>query len=209
MKIIKTCKYVLSEKSLEEDIDKFMRDAKNGAYQYDYKYGQEGLKLIKAYFRMVEDEFKKQNYAVARACYKKLMFFLLQTEYNYFNYEDIVGKLNFEKFIANYFTCLIKTCAVDELFKEYLEYLRVTEDYYFESADKTILTGLLEEEKERFVSLIEKESETIKEDDYAMHNLIYFQLDLAMAKKDKNKYDAICEKYEKIVGKEQKEEFEP
>ena len=56
MKITKT--YSLSEKTLEKDIGKFMRDAKKGAYQYDYKYGQEGLKLIKAYFRMIEEEFK-------------------------------------------------------------------------------------------------------------------------------------------------------
>lgn len=57
MKIIKT--YTLSEKTLEKDIDKFIRDAKNGKYQYDYKDGQEGLKILKAYFRMIEQELKK------------------------------------------------------------------------------------------------------------------------------------------------------
>ncbi len=81
MKITKT--YSLSEKSLEKDIDKFIRDAKKGAYQYDYKYGQEGLKLIKAYFRMIEEEFKNQNFQVARVCYKKLLLFLLQRYYEY------------------------------------------------------------------------------------------------------------------------------
>ncbi len=106
MKIIKTYSYALSEETLEKDIDKFICNAKKGAYQFDYKYGQEGLKTLKAYFRMIEDEFKKQNYVVARVCYKKLMFLLLQTDYNYFDYEDIVGKLNFEKFISNCFTCL-------------------------------------------------------------------------------------------------------
>lgn len=58
MKITKT--YSLSEKTLEKDIDKFIRDAKKGAYQYDYKYGQDGLKLIKTYFRLIEEEFKKR-----------------------------------------------------------------------------------------------------------------------------------------------------
>ena len=43
MKVTKN--YSLSEKTLEKDIDKSIRDAKKGAYQYDYKYGQEGLKL--------------------------------------------------------------------------------------------------------------------------------------------------------------------
>jgi hypothetical protein len=59
MKIIK--KYVLSKKTLEKDIDKFIRDAKKGAYQYDYKYDQEGLKILKAYFRMIEQELKKSK----------------------------------------------------------------------------------------------------------------------------------------------------
>ncbi len=206
MKIIKT--YALSKDSLEEDIDGFIRSAKKGAYQYDYKYGQEGLKLIKAYFRMIEIEFKKQNFTTAKSCYKKLMFLLLQMEYNYFNYEDIVGKMNFEKFIGNYFTCLIKLSNVEELFKEYLEYLKVKEDYYFESANRIILTQLPEKEKNEFVKLGEVESEKVGEEEYAMHDLIYFQLELAKANKNKEKYIEICEKYKKIVDEEQKEEYE-
>ncbi len=71
MKIIKT--YVLSEKTLERDIDKFIRDAKRGVYQYDYKYGLEGLKIIKVYFRMIQEEFNKQNYEVCKVCYKKII----------------------------------------------------------------------------------------------------------------------------------------
>ena len=50
MKIVKAYAYQLSENILEKDINKFIRDAKKGAYQFDYKYGQEGLKIIKAYF---------------------------------------------------------------------------------------------------------------------------------------------------------------
>ncbi|MBU4245911.1 MAG: hypothetical protein KKE71_02615, partial [Nanoarchaeota archaeon] len=118
VKVIK--QYTLSEESLEKDIDKFIINAKNGAYHYDYKCGQEGLKLLKAYFRMIEDEFKKQNYAECQKCYKKLMFFLLQNEYNYFDYEDIVGKFNFEKIVANYFLCLINAFSVEDIFKEYM-----------------------------------------------------------------------------------------
>src|SRR3989344_925490 len=175
MKIIK--QYRLSEENLEKDIDNFIRDAKNGEYHYDYKYCQEGLKLIKAYFRMIEEEFKKQNYQIARACYKKLMFLLLQSEYNYFNYEDIVGKLNFDKFLANYFVCLIKHGNIEELFTEYLEYLKIKEDYYFEPVHKTILTNLSEENLKIFVDIVEKEAESIKEEDYAMYDLIYFLLD--------------------------------
>ncbi len=206
MKIAKT--YSLSEKTLEKDIDKFIRNAKKGAYQYDYRYGQEGLKFIKAYFRMIEEEFKKQNFEVARVCYKKLLFFLLQRDYNYFNYEDIISKFNSEKFIGSYFTCLVKTCNVDELFDEYLEYLRIKGDYYFKSAEKTILNELPSEDKMKFIELVQKESEKVKEKDYAMHDLIYFQLDLTKEEKDRKKYNQLCDKFIKIVGPEQKEEFD-
>jgi len=202
MKITKN--YSLSEKTLEKDTDKFIRDAKKGAYQYDYKYGQEGLKLIKAYFRMIEEELKKQNFQVAGACYKKILFFLLQRDYEYFNYEDIMSKFNSEKLVGFYFTSLVKTCTVGELFKEYQDYLKVKEDYYFESADKTILSELSSKDKLEFIRLVEKKSEN----DYAMHDLIYFQLDLAKETKDRKKYDLLCKKFIKIVGPEQKEEFD-
>jgi hypothetical protein len=206
MKTTKT--YSLSEKTLERDMGKFIRDAKNGAYHYDYKYGQEGLKLIKAYFRMLEEGFKKQNFQAARTCYKKLLFFLLQRDYDYFNYEDIMSKFNSEKIVGFYFTCLVKTCNINELFNEYIEYLRIKEDYYFESAEKIMLDELSPENKLKFTELVHKKSEKVKEKDYAMHDLIYFQLDLAKEEKDMKKYNKLCEKYMKIVGPEQKEEFD-
>ena len=208
MKIIKTCSYVLTEESLEKDIDRFIRDAKNGAYQWDYKYEHEGLKTIKAYFRMIEEEFKKQNYDVARACYKKLMFLLLQNKYNYFDYEDIVGKLNFDKFIANYFTCLLKIYNVEELFREYAEYLEVKEGYGFE-ADKIIFAGLSGEDRQKFIIMAEKEAENVKDEEYGKYDLIYFLLEQAKAEKDRVKYDALCDKYEKLLCEEDlKEEFD-
>lgn len=208
MKIIKTYSYALSEKSLELDIDKFIRAAKSGNYQMDHRYGQEGLKIIKAYFRMIQEELNNKNYAVSRICYRKLMYLLLQSEYNYFGYEDIVSKLNFKKFIENYFICLTKLCTIDELFNEYAEYLKVSEDYYFESADKTIIQELPEASLNQFANIVAKVAENIREDNYAMHGLIYFQLVLAKQKKDKEAYYAICDKYKHIIDEEQKEEFD-
>ena len=208
MKIVKTYAYELSEKTLEKDIDKFIRDAKKGAYQFDYKYNQEGLKIIKAYFRMIEIEFKNKNCEVARTCYKKLMFFLLPIDYNYFDYEDIVGKLNFEKFIANYFICSVKLCSVEELFKEYSDYLKIKKEYYFEAAHKILFTNLTEDALRRFTSLVEKETGNVKEKDYAFYDYIYYLLDVAKFRKDKDTYGRLCEKYEKIVGEEQKEAFD-
>jgi len=69
LKIIKKYEYKLSEGNLDKDIDKFIKEAKNGTYQMDHRYGQEGLKIIKACFRMIKDEFKNENYKVARDCY--------------------------------------------------------------------------------------------------------------------------------------------
>ena len=205
MKVIKT--YALSEESIEKDIDNFIKEAKKGVFQYDYKYGQEGLKILKAYFRMLETEFKQNNFAVARICYKKLLSFLLQKEYEYFNYEDIMSKFNSDKMVGIYFTCLIKTCSVEELFKEYLEYLKIKEDYYFESADKALFNELSKNDLDKFNLLVKEQAEKVKEKDYEMYDLIYFLLDLAKSNKNKEEYYQLCEKYEKIVGEEQKEEF--
>ncbi|MEK6817033.1 MAG: hypothetical protein AABY09_05440 [Nanoarchaeota archaeon] len=185
---------------MEKDLDKFIRAAKGGAYQFDYKCGGEGLKLIKAYFRMIEAEYKQDNYAVARACYKNLMFLLLQSDYNYFNYEDIVGKLNFEKFIGNYFTCLIHTCDADELFKEYVEYLKVKVDYGFDSAHVTIINSLPEPSLSRFMELVTKEAENVTEEDYAMHDMIDLLLDMAKSRSNKEEFDRLSKKYEHILG---------
>lgn len=201
MKIIKT--YKLSEDNLEKDIDQFIKDAENGAYQFDYKYGQEGLKLIKVYFRMIEEEFKNQNYAVSRACYKKLMFLLLQSEYNYLGYEDIVGKMNFNKFLANYFICVIKLGSTIDLLNGYIEYLNVKKDYYFEFVHKTIFTNLSEDNLKIFVNLVENKAKNLKKDDYELYDLIYFLLDLARFRKNKEEFNKLCERYKGFVDKDE------
>mgnify|MGYP001611996355 CR=1 FL=1 len=208
MKIKKTYSYALTEETLEKDIDKFIRDAKHCAYQYDYKYQQEGLKLIRAYFRMIEDELKKQNYTVARNCYKKIIFLLLQTEYDYFNYEDIVGKLNFEKYMENYFTCLLKTCSIEELFQEYYEYCKINEVYGFESVHKTIIALLPEDGLNAFATAVTSAAEKVGEEDYGLHNLIYFLLDLAKHRNNRESYNTLCQHYEKIVDIDPQEGFD-
>ena len=201
MKIIKRYDYKLTEETLNKDIDQFIRDAKKGMYQMDHKYEQEGLKLIKAYFRMIEEEFKKGDFKIPRECYKKLMFLLLQTEYNYFDYEDIVGKLNFEKFITYYFTCLIKLCTIEELFKEYVEYLKVKEDYYFGSAETTIMDSLDDKQFATFRKLLEQEAEQVKEKDYAMQDILTFLLDIAKKKEgNEEKFTELAIKFAPVLG---------
>ena len=46
MKITKKYEYKLTEKSLSEDMEKFFDEARNGNYQFDHKYGLEGLRII-------------------------------------------------------------------------------------------------------------------------------------------------------------------
>jgi len=208
MKIIKKYEYKLNEETLEKDIDIFIRDAKKGAYQMDHRYGLEGLKQIKAYFRMIEEEFKKENIQIARVCYKKLMFLLLQSEENYFDYEDIIGKLNFEKFISNYFTCLVKICATEELFRDYLEYLNVKKEYYFEAAEKIITEELSDKDFAQFKELLLVEADKVKKDNYAMQDILTFLLDIAKKKEnDEKKFVELAEKFAPVLGYNNIKEF--
>lgn len=108
-----------------------------------------------------------------------MLFLLLQIEYNYFDYEGIVGKLNFEKLLANYFICLIKLCPIEELFREYIDYLKIKEEYDFESVHRTLFTDLSEGNLKNFTTVVEREAENVKEKDYGLYDLIYCLLDLA------------------------------
>ena len=139
---------------------------------------------------------------------KKLMFLLLQIEYNYFDHEDIVGKLDFEKFIVNYFICLIKLCSIEELFREYYEYLKIKEEYYFESVRKAFFTNLSEDTLKHFTKLVENGAENVREKDHAHYDYIYFPPDLAKFRKDRHTSNLLFKKYEKLVGEEQKKTFD-
>src|SRR3989344_2374678 len=143
MKIKKVIKYELSKNSLEEDIDQFIEEAKLGNFAWDSKYENEGLKIIKAYFRMIQEKFNKNEYDECKNCYHKLILFLLDASRGDnnvdFGYEDLLAKRsdNFDKFIRNYFICLVKACESDELLEKVLEYATKIKEYGFDS-DKEI-----------------------------------------------------------------------
>jgi len=61
MKIIKKYEYKLSKETLDKDIEQFIKETRKGAYTQDYKYGMEGLKIIKQYFKLIQLEFDKGN----------------------------------------------------------------------------------------------------------------------------------------------------
>ncbi len=202
MKIVKT--YVLSEKGLDKDVDKFIKDARDGKYQYDYKYGMEGLKIIKQYFKFIQNAYDNNNYELAKICYKKLLFFLFETtfQYDYFQYEDIVGrsKLDFEKIITNYFSCLTKLCSTEELLGKYKEYIKAKSDFYFESADKAIMKNLNPEDLVTFENIIYNDAKKIKKEDYVMQDLIYFLLDLSKFQNNKAKYNSYCDEFSNVLS---------
>ena len=58
MKLTKTVKYnyKLTEETLEKDIDEFIAHARKGDYHMDKMYGNEGLKIIKQYLRILNEK---------------------------------------------------------------------------------------------------------------------------------------------------------
>jgi len=212
MKIIKKYEYKLSEETLDKDIEQFIKEARKGAYTWDYKYGMEGLKIIKQYFKLIQLEFDKGNFELCKSCYKKLLFLLFEEgyEHSYFGYEDIVSrsKLDFDKIIQNYFLCLIKLHHVNDLFNEYVEYLKAKQDYYFESAETTIIKKLSVKDFANFKELLLVEADKVKKDNYAMHDILAFLLDIAKNKEcNEQKFMELAEKFYSVFGYSNLKEF--
>ena len=198
MKIVKS--YILSEESLDKDIDCFIRDARLGNYQYDYKNGMEGLKIIKQYFKMLQTAYDNGNYELCRICYKKLLLFLAETSYDedYFNYEDILGrtKLDFEKIVGNYTHSMIITFFLEDFFREYLIFIEKMKDYDFESLHKTILDDFSDETLKNLEGLLIDELKAgLKEPAYWRYNIAYLLLDIYRKLKLREKYVNACKTF--------------
>jgi hypothetical protein len=205
MKIIKKYDYKLTEETLDKDMEQFIKEALKGAYTWDYKHEMKGLRIIKQYSKLIQKEFEQGNYELCKICYKKLFMLLFgeNSKHSCFGYEDIVGrsKLDFNKIIKNYFLCLIKLHSVEELFNEYVEYLKSKQDYYFENAEKIIIQELNDESFAKFKELLEKEAEQVNEKDYAMQDILTFLLDIAKKKEgNKEKFTELAMKYAPVLG---------
>ena len=212
MKIIKKYEYKLSKETIDKDIEQFIKEARKGTYTWDYKYGMEGLKIIKQYFKLIQLEFDKGNFELCKSCYKKILFLLFEEghEHSYFGYEDIVGrsKLDFDKIIQNYFLCLIKLHPVNDLFNEYVEYLKAKQDYYFESAEMAIMEKLSDKDFANFKELLLVEAGKVKKDNYAMHDILTFLLDIAKKKEsNEQKFMELAEKFSPVFGYSNLKEF--
>lgn len=203
MKIIKKYEYKLTEESLDKDIEQFVKEARKGAYEWDYKYGMEGLRIIKQYFKLIQQEFNKENFELCKNCYKTILRIMFKEgfEYSCFGYEDIVGRsrLDFEKIIHNYFICLIKLHNTEGLFNEFVEYLKMKQEYYFKSAEETIISELTYEDFTKFKEMLLAESEKIGKKDYAMHDILTFLMNIAK-KEDNDKFIELAKRFAPILG---------
>ena len=204
MRIIKS--YVIGKEGLEKDIDGFIRSAKSGAYQFDSKNGSEGLKIIKAYFKFIKEEFEKENYNLSFRCYKKLIFLLFgeNTEHDYFNYTDILGRIsNFNEVVKDYTISMIKILNNDEIVEEVMDYVIKERDVYFDSFREIIIKDLSQEFFKILEEKVIKKIEELKKEDKCY--FVYFLTDLAEMQGNKSKYLEICERFRDIF---EKEEFE-
>src|SRR3989344_4974934 len=100
---------------------------KKGNFHMDKMYQNEGLKIIKQYFKILNEKFKNKELEECKRCYHKLIPFLLiasSAENNLFDYNDLLAKITkeFDDYINNYFVCLVKTCEINELADKISEY---------------------------------------------------------------------------------------
>ena len=48
----------------------FIQEARKGRYSWDSKYGNEGLKIIKHYFKILKEKFKNNELKECKICYE-------------------------------------------------------------------------------------------------------------------------------------------
>lgn len=209
MKITKTVKYnyKLTEDTLEEDIDSFIQEAKKGAFSWDYKYKSNGLKIIKQYFRILNEKFKNKEYRECKICYHKLILFLIDSSVGEnnanFGYEDLLARVDkdFDRFIKNYFICLVKTCDIEELVERISDYAVKLErgGYGFDSDIKILINNLDETTLNNLEKrmLIKTEGMTKKDEDKI--DMVHFLMEIAHRQNNKEKYLKLCERLRRVV----------
>ena len=80
------------------------------------------------------------------------------------------------------------------------------QDYYFEAAEKTIIEELSGKDFEAFKRLLEKKSKEVKKEDYGLHDILSFLLDIAK-KNDEKQFSELAVKFAPILGCDDVNEF--
>ncbi len=215
MKLTKTVKYhyQITEKTLEKDIGKFIDEARKGRHSWDYKYGSEGLKIIKQYFRILQEKFINGEFGECKLCYEKLILFCIDASCGKdeadFGYEDLLAKISrdFDNFIKNYFICLVKTCSIDELAERMSTYIPHLDIYGFDSDKKILLDSLGEAQLVQLEEKVLKRASEMTKKDQDKQDLIYFFMELWRTRQDKEKYLKLCERFKGILSNREYEEL--
>lgn len=204
MKLKNTIKYKLTQETLEKDIDEFIEDAKKGDYHMDKMYDNEGLKIIKQYLKILKEKFKNNELQECKNCYHKLIPFLLihsSAEEDLFDYNDILAKISgdFDIYIKNYFVCLVKTCAIDELAEKVSEYTYSLDYYGFDSDKEILLSSLSKEQLNELEEKMLAKTQEMTKKDKQKHEIIYFLMNIAEVQEDKEKYLILCERFRGVL----------
>jgi len=212
MKIKKVVKYnyELTEETLEKDIDKFIEKAKKGEYHMDKMYGNEGLKIVKQYLKILNEKYKNNEFEECKNCYHKLIPFLLissSAEGDLFDYNDMLAMLSkdFDDYIKDYFICLVKTCSIDELADKILEYASSLDVYGFDSDKEILLNNLSKEQLNQLEEKILAKTIGMTEKDRKKHDVIYFLMDIARTQNDKIKYMSLCDRFKGVLDNKEYE----
>ena len=212
MKIKKVVKYnyELTEETLEKDIDKFIQNAKKGDYHMDKMYGNEGLKIIKQYLKILNEKFKNNELEECKNCYHKLIPFLLissSADGDLFDYNDMLAMLSkdFDDYVRNYFICLVKTCSIDELADKISEYASSLDVYGFDSDKEIMLNNLNKEQLNQLEEKMLVKTHGMTKKDEKKHEIVYFLMEIAQIQNDKEKYLGLCEKFKGVLDNKEYE----
>lgn len=220
MKLTKTVKYhyKLTEETLEKDLDKFIENAIKGNFRMDRHYNSEGLKMIKQYYRILQEKFHKEEYQECKICCEKLILFSINASganesNNLFDYEDLLAKItsDFDHYIKNYFICLMKTCNIEELANRIEKYAIHLDIYGFDSDKKVLFENLSNEQLNELEEKIVEKTRGMTKKDQDKQDIIYFLMNIAQAKKNKDKYLMLCDKFKGVLNEKEimglKEEY--
>ena len=207
MKLTKTVKYnyKLTKETLAEDIDETIFHAKKGDYHMDKMYGNEGLKIIKQYLRILNEKFKNNELEECKNFYHKLIPFLLRSssaEGDLFDYNDMLAMLSkdFDDYVRNYFICLLKTCSINELADKISEYASSLDVYGFDSDKDILLTQLNKEQLKDLELKMLAKTEGMTKKDQDKQDIIYFLMNIAEIQEDKEKYLRLCERLKGVLS---------
>jgi len=220
MKVTKTVKYrcILTEETLEKDIEEFIKDARRGDFSWDAKHGSFGLRIIKQYFKLLQNKFDNNELTECMECYHRLILFLLDSSTGKdkanFGYDDLLAKTsnNFDEFINNYFTCLVNVCNLEELAEKIAEYASKLQGYGFEPDKIILLKKLNQEQLNKLEQRILVKVTGMTEKDEDKQDILHFLIGLAEKQRDRDKYMQLVSKFEGVLDKEEleclREEYE-